>query len=268
MLRGYRSIVAAVGLVLAAHHPNVEAQPKQSTPQERSARALENIASRYDDQAERAERAPESNLCQPGNDQRNSDLCAQWKAADAAADSAWWAAVGGFASAISTILVLIALYFAFRSNWIARDTAKRQLRAYLTVSKIRVRRIVADKQIEVDVSFKNTGQTPAKRITLFSGVKTAGTPTNEQFFFLDLIPLHDDASVVILGAGESSFADLKADPPETSIANFAEGRWNLYVFGRIDYQDTFGSSHTTWFRSRMDQDLKSVRLCVDGNNLT
>ena len=134
MPRGYRLLVVALGLILAAQHPNVGAQPKQSSPQERSASALENIAARYDEQAEGVQRSPEGKPCNSGDDKRNSDLCAQWKAADAAADAARWASWGTWFTGVSTVLVVIALGLTLQSNLIAREGIEGQLRPWLNVS--------------------------------------------------------------------------------------------------------------------------------------
>ena len=40
--------------------------------------------------------------CDEGKDNRHSDLCAQWKAADAASKAAWWAAFGTFVALTGT----------------------------------------------------------------------------------------------------------------------------------------------------------------------
>ena len=270
MLRGYRGIGAALGLILAAHHPNAEAQPKQPNPQERSTRALEGIASRYDEEAKRSEGSRETEQCSQGDDKRYSDLCAQWKAADAAADSAWWAAIGGFASAISALLVLIALWLAFRSNWIARDTAKRQLRAYLTISHKKMTRLVAGKKAEVEVAFGNSGQTPARQITVICEIKTFPKPASEDGFALRPPRIHKGASVAILGPGRECFSYVEAETEETaeSIVLLEDGTNELYVFGRLDYEDAFGAKRTTWFRSQLAPNLKSLESCERGEDLT
>lgn len=273
MLRGYRLFFAALigWLALSAQHPNPKAETQRGSPQERSASALEGIAARYDKQAEGAERSPESNPCQPGDDQRNSDLCAQWKAADAAADSAWWAAIGGFASAISTVLVLIALYLAFRSNGIARDTAKRQLRAYVAVSGYVIG--PDDKQphkIRVVVSYQNVGETPAidVRVTLF--VLAGDGP------FSDAKPRHEPD----LGAGGRAIIGkgvIKQTPMTVEVFGVAprillDGDYWVCFYGRINYRDVFGVEQETRYCAYVDAPTRAVGMVYadapGGNSMT
>ena len=237
MLRGYRGIVAALGLVLAAHHPNAEAQPKQSNPQERSASALENIASRYGEQAKRSESSRETEQCEQRDDKRYSDLCAQWKAADAAADSAWWAAVGGFATAISTVLVLIALRLAFGSNSIARDTAKRQLRAYLTFGEFVLNLDKADWRLQL--KWNNRGQTPAIEVHTVADWIALETPLPADFIFPDPPPFEEDGPATI-GPNQSVYGTCPQDLSPALLMSVANGDRQMYVWGSVEYLDAFG----------------------------
>ena len=86
MLRGYRCIViAALGwLSLAASNPPKQAaHHNNSAPQDEITNAANTIAPAV----AKAEKTPEKDRgCDQGKDARNSDLCAQWKAADAARD--------------------------------------------------------------------------------------------------------------------------------------------------------------------------------------
>lgn len=246
MLKRYRSIVVALGLILAAYHPYAEAQPKQPNSQERSARALESIASRFDEQAKQSDLARDTEQCQQGDDKRYSDLCAQWKAADAAADSAWWAVVGGFASAISTLLVLIALYLAFRSNWIARDTARRELRAYISHAgyEMKFHRDAKGTVTAADVSAKwiNAGQTPAQALCYISWeLRDDVLPSDFTFprpaNFDDFRPLalgpHQECNTVTQPITMAEFE---------GVSNSSK---RLFVWGAADYLDAFGSKRRT-----------------------
>ena len=260
MLRGYRLFFAALGLVLAAHHPNLEAQPKQAAAQDRSANALENIAAAYDKQAERAERSQESNPCKPGDDKRDSDLCAQWKAADAAADSAWWAAVGSFASAISTVLVLLALYLAFRSNSIARDTAHRQIRAYLSVENLEVR--TTSTEIEIKPFIRNSGESPARdvicKIDMQFQLSGGWDPSLKEFaVFEDRQGDRTEGFGVIPkggGVSPSGFLAWMVSNPQPisggipAIYKDGQGVYLMvYARGTINWRDVFNKEHEIHF---------------------
>lgn len=250
MLRGYRGIfIAVVGLVLSGQHPNAVAQPKQDSASERSTRALENISSRYDEQAKRAEGSRETDPCEQGDDKRYSDLCAQWKAADAAADSAWWAAVSGYATAISTILVLIALYFAFRSNWIARDTAKRQLRAYISVEPQGVYERDDNGFVTVPILFKNAGQTPAYHVTIQSWFQLCDDPLSfDPYEATKEVGAFDPTEITVAPGDEQClFARLPFSPTKPNMLAISEKRCAIIHYGMVLYQDAFEAWRTTEF---------------------
>ena len=127
---------------------------------------------------------PEDKGCPPGVDNHHSDLCAQWKAADAAGDSANWA----FASFLVAALTLIAagaaavyaknaaketkrsaeaafsaVEAAQEANRISADTADRQLRAYLYPSTGEISLSAGEIVVScpIRIPLRNTGATPA-----------------------------------------------------------------------------------------------------------
>jgi hypothetical protein len=154
-------LAVAAAALSAAQGPNAVADKEQTTAAHAEGNAAENVTAANDETAESAERLKYEAQCDPGDDKRYSDLCAQWKAADAAVDSAWWAARATWVGAVSGVLVLIALGFAFEANWISRDTAKRQLRAYVVARGIRLQVFEVGKPIKARITFFNCGQTPA-----------------------------------------------------------------------------------------------------------
>ena len=98
--------------------------------------------------------------CKPLNYSRKIELCAQWKAADAAADSAKWAFWTLIAMLIQTLVAtfaFIAIVFDLRQN---RFSAERQLRAYVEFDGIDASWQV-DENINSILRLKNSGQTPA-----------------------------------------------------------------------------------------------------------
>ena len=265
MLRGYRGIVAALGLVLAAHHSNAEAQPMQADVQERSASALENIAGRYSDQAERANGSRETEPCKKGESKRYSDLCAQWKAADAAELSAWL-------NLASIAAVLIALFLAFQSNRIARDTAKRQLRAYVAISDYAIIPDINEPhKIRAIVTYQNVGETPAKDVsaTLFvlagAGAFNDANPRQE--------PLIDRAGgLAVIGKGSSKQTAIAVEVDGAPADILLNGDYWVCVYGRISYRDVFGANQETRYCAYVDPIIRAVGMvhadAPNGNSMT
>ncbi|MEO6040824.1 MAG: hypothetical protein ABIP41_02890 [Croceibacterium sp.] len=274
MLRGYRSIVVAlVGLVLAAHHPHAEAQPQQRAPQERSASALEHIATSYDQQAKGAESSPVSRKCERGDDQRDSDLCAQWKAADAAANSAWWAGFSGWFSGLSFLGVIAAIGLAFHSNWIARDTAKRELRAYVSINGVEIGPAngANPHKLQATANFKNTGQTPAIDLEASLWIAVAAGSFLEQMPVVEH-PIEGSPSKTVLGAGlEQQISHITEITGHTSGETLT-GDFTILVHGVIKYRDIFGTGQETRFQWYHNTNTRATGTptasCPAGNSMT
>lgn len=267
-------VVVAVVAYSAGQHPHTEAGPQERDAREPSADTTERVTPSRNQQAERAERANYERPCQPGEDQRDSDLCAQWKAADAAADSAWWAAVGSFASALSTVLVLAALYLAFRSNWIARDTAKRQLRAYIGVEPKGVYERDAHGFTVVPIYVHNFGGTPAYHVTIHSWFSLEDSPMD---FAPELQnrqqPESCDPTEITLppGDGEHVYISMPFSPTDEVMKAIARKQMAIIHYGFVVYADAFEEPRYTDFahyhrgEELSDAEAKRCRL---GNHAT
>jgi hypothetical protein len=88
MVRGYRAlIIALVGLILigASALSKPLAEVKQAQEQREITDALKEISTSLKE-AQKSDQTAKP--CKPGETDRNSDLCAQWKAADAASEGA------------------------------------------------------------------------------------------------------------------------------------------------------------------------------------
>lgn len=116
--------------------------------------------------------------CPDRKERRDSDLCAQWKSADASADAArtsekqvrigWVGVVLGFITMLSAIAAARFAWraavateesaqIAKRASNIADNASKRQLRAYLGIRKVTTKPLPRSYQLMI----QNYGQTPA-----------------------------------------------------------------------------------------------------------
>jgi hypothetical protein len=148
MRRGYRYIIlAAFGwLTLAASPPRNGTQGEQAKPQSTIAETLRELNSTLQNANKPDEGAKP---CAKGEDNRNSDLCAQWKAADAAADGvdwtrrSFWLGVAGLCVGLLTLGAAgAAAYFAYRAAEETRrgaDAAERSLQHARTATDLQVR---------------------------------------------------------------------------------------------------------------------------------
>ena len=277
MPRSYRGIILALGLILAcSNHAYAEGSGKQPDAQQSVADSLRNISSRYDEQAERVKRADkEDGPCGERQYGSSADLCAQWKAADAASDSAWWAWAAGIAGIVSTLGVVAALAIGWHSNWIVRDSAKRQLRAYLSIEPAGINAANGGLH-RVPINLVNSGQTPANNLThagdflIIEGDPRQFNPAVSGRITEETEVADSDNS---LGAGANryTYASLEAELCKTFLDKIHRREAAIVHYGYVAYRDVFGSEHRTSFAfyhwGEELSDLESKR-CRYGNDAT
>jgi hypothetical protein len=153
-----------------------------------------------------------------------------------------------------------------------RDTAERQSRAYVLVvdvAKIRTDpEEIAGPGLEVLVEFKNDGQTPAYDVFQWAKIDIREFPLAER------LPIQciDASTRAILPAGAKAMAcpTFRYDLTPNEEQAIAESRAAIYVFGEVDYVDTFGKRHLTQFRFRCnghDYALGNFKPDSDGYNV-
>jgi hypothetical protein len=126
------------------------------------------------------------------------------------------------------------------------DTAKRQLRAYLCVSKGRLN-FTKEGELEPQLHLVNGGQTPAYEVR--SWIDTA-VREHPSFGPLQLAGPKNimQAVGIIPPQGEEIMVSRKV-PKEVAEGTFLQTRFKvLYVYGEITYKDAFGQDRYTKFR--------------------
>lgn len=135
---------------------------------------------------------------------------------------------------------------AQRSVEVMSKSAERQLRAYLIVEKV-------DSEVHVDgryrgtIYIKNSGQTPALNVRCWIHSWIAEWPLVEP-----LPPRPDDfemaRSVLAAGAELHQSYERTHPVPEKSRPLLRTPEGTLYVYGAVEYMDTFGHTRRTDFR--------------------
>jgi hypothetical protein len=199
MPRGYRLFgLAAFGwLSLAASPPSQGAGDKNPNGQQAYTSDLKRIAAALEKLS--AAQAPDQG-CEDGQDDRSSDLCAQWKAADSASASALWAentfylGIAGLVIGLFTLLAAASAAWYARNAWLetkrtadtaddgfrlAEKSARMQLRPYVFVKEIR---FIASEtggasDARVALVVQNYGTTLAKDLRIDCGAAVGNPQT-------------------------------------------------------------------------------------------
>ena len=191
--------------------------------------------------------------CDKGKDQRQSDLCAQWKAADASQDAANYAFWALFISAIGTGLLVWTLAET-------RSISRRELRAYVSVRSGGIVIHHNDAKgtlISFEVVSHNGGSTPAYHCVHLA---TLAIMTRQQAAaeLRSIKPI--DKSAYSGGTVIHSGDDFISEMPNRILVSpdlvdaIKAGAYSLYMFGVSSYVDTFGIRRRTDFCQFIDGD--------------
>jgi len=164
-----------------------------------------------------------------------------------------------------TIVSTLALVAIAIQVWLMKDTAKRQLRAYLTVtigSAIYQERRSAedggDLKFESDPHLVNTGQTPARKIQFKARAEILPSPLPVGINLAE--GMDEGVGYSMLGprqnATMTAIVSGFCQDSEVEVIKRGTGAQALYVWGLITYEDVFGDAHHTRFCQRIFWDLK------------
>ena len=132
-------------------------------------------------------------------------------------------------------------------------TTRAQLRAYVFVSGAKIVHGIEDNNIvEAFVEIKNSGQTPAYKLTVVNGIVLGPYPPPQSLPLA--VPDKDYLSLVRtrmdLGPGDKTFPVTRAGRPLTleDKANLVAGAMAVWVYGEIRYRDAFCRKQWTKYR--------------------
>lgn len=110
--------------------------------------------------------------CKNPQDRENSDLCAQWSAVEAVAESnnlvkigLWLTAIGTAVTLVGTALLLRSLKLGQDANRIARTVYETDIRPIVVPDRYEIKVLMGFQEIEIEFVWKNIGKMPAKIIS-------------------------------------------------------------------------------------------------------
>ena len=277
------AVVVAMGLAgvsppqgKTGEQPGQAAQPQQqSAPPAASPQA--------------ADAKPLEAACDQGEANRDSDLCAQWYAADSAYEASiwtrrtgWFTGIGLIVGAITMGAAICAALFArdaaehtkdgAKAAWAAekvtRESAERQLRAYIHVSRVEMHQYEVGKHPVFGVEIMNAGQTPAYEVTINADA-AIWQPGHDLF---EVRP--SEVAAFTLGPGLPSGKIERVAHPVSAEEYQAvvQKQVEFHFFGIVRYLDGFGARRETLFAYRYDPDQltanKSMIIRQTGNTAT
>ena len=133
---------------------------------------------------------------------------------------------------------------AERAVDVTRDSAERQLRAYVTVTASEIRGFGQSTPLEAWLEITNQGQTPAQKIRR-TAISVVTDDIEGEF------PLGESTHESVLGPGGKADLgpiDINMTGDSEGANKVLRGEGTLLIFGKIFYEDIFGESQETGFR--------------------
>lgn len=179
----------------------------------------------------------------------------------------WLLAGTLLATAIAAVAAAIAAGAANKAVGVASETAKRQLRAYVYISKASIQNVaLEDKAPTIHITFKNSGETPAYSV-LLKTVTRHFASGQENFDYSDA----PTSMQIDVGKGQefTVHKDIDVDEWIATRPAINIGVEVLYTFGEITYLDAFDKPQHTKFRFYLSVDGglrdRALNLCDGGN---
>ena len=266
MVRAYQGIMLAIaGLILigAGEPPKTGNQSQDVQTAAKIEKAGNSIASAIIQAGKPLEK---DGGCEDRKDNRNSDLCAQWKAADSAAEAAQYSLWTLLISAIGTGLLVWTL-------WETRQTSRRELRAYLSIEPFGVNE-AENGLSRVPFEMINNGQTPAYDLRLCGDfLIVEGDPKEFNPYTSGRLSDKTADTDHTLGANTKrfSYAYINSETYRPHLDKIARKEAAIIHYGYVNYTDIFKKSHRTSFAFyHWGDELSDVesKRCRFGNDAT
>lgn len=218
---------------------------------------------------------PTDEGCEKGRDDRSSDLCAQWKAADAASASVVWSersfylgVVGAFFGLLTLAAAVAAAMFARKAALEAergsdaaaasvastRELGEAQIRAYLFLKGARYE--CSRDSITITLEIGNSGQSPANGVRLVSQLfiqEIGGMPSHPRVLSWvrsdetsdEAQPVNSNSTIEekIYFAWGFNIPDETEDRSKTHLKHVFRDGNSLSFDTVVHWQDVFGTSH-------------------------
>lgn len=128
---------------------------------------------------------------------------------------------------------------------LATDTAKKQLRAYVSVIGSNIDFFGTDQTVQARIRIRNTGQTPAYQVRAYTGIVLTTYPPSVAF-----PNIKPDTFTGTLGVGGNAqgIAPMPGPMSAAEIDGTKNGKLAIFVFGAVEYLDIYGDHHRTNYR--------------------
>lgn len=154
----------------------------------------------------------------------------------------------GLVTAVATVLLMGITYMLVQLGREQSKTTRAQLRAYVMIDTVAKTGVEPDTVPAGRVKIKNFGQTPAHNVRAVIGMGFARFPFKDmQWHSKTAVPEAQFGRSLGPNDNFSLSIDLARTITAPQIVAMEEGRWALWINGKIFYRDVFDTEHETEF---------------------
>lgn len=175
-----------------------------------------------------------------------------------------------WAALVAAVATSAAAGFTGWQAWLAKDTAKRQLRGYLVIGSNYIPKLGEGIQPFATTTIENIGQTPVFDGAWISGVNVMDYPLRQTILNDECSNVMNDPSAPKWMIGKSSNMEKWREIPfkASEVQAIHDGKAAIYFHGRICYRDIFKEvRHTDFcmFWKWENGSLGAGLACKEGN---
>jgi hypothetical protein len=211
--------------------------------------------------------------CKQPNSREDADLCAQWAAVAQVTEANRLASFSLQLSIGALIFTIIGTGLLVWTLWETRATARRELRAYVSVkiTSVIVTEVPEGLVFKFMIVCHNGGTTPAYKCVHF-GTTSVFTDTEAAETLKVVKPIDSgelqDGSVIHAGDDFPVEMNNPVLVPTSLINEIRAGKCSIYTYGATSYLDTFGIRRRTDYCYQMDSGVfaKAVEAGRNGGD--
>jgi hypothetical protein len=157
-----------------------------------------------------------------------------------------WIEYGVFAFVVITaIATATAAWYTRKESETAAENGRRQLRAYVFPDQANLIWEGTAKPTLAEIMIKNSGQTPAYRLSTVTAVVLGDFPLQGD---LHVPPMPDNHTVLPPTASYALSVPMGKPLTDDQLKAIQKGTQAIYAFGEISYVDAFGECRITRYR--------------------
>lgn len=168
------------------------------------------------------------------------------RVADVTREQRHWLEYGVFAFVVVTAMATATAAWYTRKQWeTSVDNGRRQLRAYVFPDQANLVWEGTAKPTIVEITIKNSGQTPAYRVSTATMIGVTAYPLRQGLS----VPSVTSKPTVIPPSSSTTLSDTMPQPlTADQLMAVQKGSQAIYAIGEIAYADAFGECRMTRYR--------------------